>query len=375
MISQLINLSNYKSFKFYKEKYNYSLLLFHGLYGIELRNIPLDIFQKRDEKFSSDIFLKNNDLLITGSIRDLLNTVTTTNLDNELKSEALKAIQNFENYETIKYSIGKKQFDFRFAYSMGILNVTPDSFSDGGKYFEQNSATNYALKMIDAGIDIIDIGGESTRPGSDPVTEEEEINRVVQVIKNILSDKPETIISVDTTRATVAREALTAGAKIVNDISGGTFEPEIFNVAKEFNASMIIMHIKGKPKTMQDSPSYDDVVTEVYDYLDKQVEKARNIGLINIFMDPGIGFGKRFEDNLKLLERLDDFKSLGYPIVLGLSRKSFIGNILNLPVDERDDASNAMNAISLNKCARVIRTHNFKQAVETCKLFNSLVIN
>ncbi|MBK9099823.1 MAG: dihydropteroate synthase [bacterium] len=375
MISQLINLSNDKSFKLYKEKYNYSLLLFHGLYGIELRNISSDIFQKRDEKFSPDIFLKNNDLLITGSIRDLLNTISTTNLNHELKSEALKAIQNFEKYETIKFSIGKKQFDFRFAYSMGILNVTPDSFSDGGKYFDQNSATNYALKMIDAGIDIIDIGGESTRPGSEPVTEEEEINRVVQVIKNILSDKPETVISIDTTRANVARKALDSGAKIVNDISGGTFEPEIFNVAKEFDAAMIIMHIKGKPKTMQESPKYENVVTEVYDFLSKQVESADSIGINNIFIDPGIGFGKRLEDNLKLLERLDDFKSLGYPIVLGLSRKSFIGNILNLPVDERDDASNAMNAISLSKGARVIRTHNFKQAVETCKLFNSLVIN
>lgn len=350
-------------------------MLFHGLYGIELRNISSDIFQKRDEKFSPDIFLKNNDLLITGSIRDLLNTISTTNLNHELKSEALKAIQNFEKYETIKFSIGKKQFDFRFAYSMGILNVTPDSFSDGGKYFDQNSATNYALKMIDAGIDIIDIGGESTRPGSEPVTEEEEINRVVQVIKNILSDKPETVISIDTTRANVARKALDSGAKIVNDISGGTFEPEIFNVAKEFDAAMIIMHIKGKPKTMQESPKYENVVTEVYDFLSKQVESADSIGINNIFIDPGIGFGKRLEDNLKLLERLDDFKSLGYPIVLGLSRKSFIGNILNLPVDERDDASNAMNAISLSKGARVIRTHNFKQAVETCKLFNSLVIN
>lgn len=375
MISQLINLSNDKSFKFYKEKYNYSLLLFHGLYGIELRNISSDIFQKRDEKFSSDIFLKDNDLLITGSIRDLLNTVSITNLNHELKSEALKAIQNFEKYETIKFSIGKKQFDFRLAYSMGILNVTPDSFSDGGKYFDQNSATNYAMKMIDAGIDIIDIGGESTRPGSEPVTEEEEINRVVQVIKNILSDKPETVISIDTTRANVARKALDSGAKIVNDISGGTFEPEIFNVAKEFDAAMIIMHIKGKPKTMQESPRYENVVTEVYDFLSKQVESADSIGINNIFIDPGIGFGKRLEDNLKLLEKLDDFKSLGYPIVLGLSRKSFIGNILNLPVDERDDASNAMNAISLSKGARVIRTHNFKQAVETCKLFNSLVIN
>jgi dihydropteroate synthase len=258
---------------------------------------------------------------------------------------------------------------------MGILNVTPDSFSDGGKYFDQNSATNYALKMIDEGIDIMDIGGESTRPGSDQVSEEEEINRVVQVIKNILSEKPETIISIDTTRANVAREALKSGAKIVNDISGGTFDPEIFHVVKEFDSSMVIMHIKGKPKTMQNSPTYDNVVTEVYDFLSMQIEIASRIGISNIFIDPGIGFGKRLEDNLCLLARLDDFKSLGFPIMVGVSRKSFIGNILNLPVEDRDDATNAMNAISLCKSARVIRTHSSKQAIETCKLYNSLIIN
>ena len=375
MISQLINLSSVKSFKFYKEKYNYSILLFHGLYGIELRNVPSDLLPAQDEKSGSTIFLANNDLLITGSIQDLLNIISSSKLNNELISAALKAIQNFEKYETIKYKIGKKQFDFRFAYSMGILNVTPDSFSDGGKYLEKNSAVNHAIEMINDGIDIIDIGGESTRPGSESISEEEEINRVVQVIKNILNEKPETIISIDTTRANVAREALKSGAKIVNDISGGTFDPEIFHVVKEFDASMVIMHIKGKPKTMQNSPIYDDVVTEVYDFLSMQIEIAANIGISNIFIDPGIGFGKRVEDNLCLLARLNDFKSLGFPIVVGVSRKSFIGNILNLPVEDRDDATNAMNAISLCKSARVIRTHNSKQAVETCKLYNSLVIN
>lgn len=370
-----MNLSNVKSFKFYKEKFNYSILPFHGLYGIELRNVPSDLLQSLEEKSFSKVFTVNNDLLFVGSLRDLPEIISSTKFNNELRSEALKAIQNFENFETIKYEIGKKQFDFRFAYSMGILNVTPDSFSDGGKFLEKNVAVKYALKMIDDGIDIIDIGGESTQPGSESISEEEEINRVVQVIKNILNEKPETIISIDTTRANVAREALKSGAKIVNDISGGTFDPEIFHVIKEFDASMVIMHIKGKPKTMQNSPTYDDVVTEVYDFLNTQIEIASGIGISNIFIDPGIGFGKRVEDNLCLLARLDDFKSLGFPIVVGVSRKSFIGNVLNLPVEDRDDATNAVNAISLCKSARIIRTHNSKQAVDTCKLYNSLVIN
>lgn len=375
MISQIINLSDDKTFKHYKEKYNYSSLLFRGLYAIELRDVSSKLFPKMNDKFESNIYLANNDLLITGSIRELLNTISSSELKNELTSEALKAIHNFEKYEAINYTIGKRQFDFRFAYSMGILNVTPDSFSDGGKYFNLNSATAHALKMINDGIDIIDIGGESTRPGSDPVTEEEEINRVVQVIKNILNDKPETIISIDTTRVNVAREAIKSGVTIINDISGGTFEPDIFRIAAEYDSAIVIMHIKGKPKTMQNFPNYDDVVTEVYDFLGKQSEIASTLGINKIFIDPGIGFGKRLEDNLRLLEKLGDFKSLGFPILVGLSRKSFIGNILNLPIEDRDDAANAMNAMSLCNGARVIRTHNSKQAVETCKLFNSLVIN
>lgn len=375
MISQIINLSDDKTFKHYKEKYNYSSLLFRGLYAIELRDVSSKLFPKMNDKFESNIYLANNDLLITGSIRELLNTISSSELKNELTSEALKAIHNFEKYEAINYTIGKRQFDFRFAYSMGILNVTPDSFSDGGKYFNLNSATAHALKMINDGIDIIDIGGESTRPGSDPVTEEEEINRVVQVIKNILNDKPETIISIDTTRVNVAREAIKSGVTIINDISGGTFEPDIFRIAAEYDSAIVIMHIKGKPKTMQNFPNYDDVVTEVYDFLGKQSEIASTLGINKIFIDPGIGFGKRLEDNLRLLEKLGDFKSLGFPILVGLSRKSFIGNILNLPIEDRDDATNAMNAMSLCNGARVIRTHNSKQAVETCKLFNSLVIN
>jgi len=275
----------------------------------------------------------------------------------------------------MKYKIGKREFDFNFAYVMAILNVTPDSFSDSGKYLDKDSAVNQAIKMIEEGADIIDVGGESTRPGSEPVDEDEEIRRVIPVIREVLSQKPDAVISIDTTKANVAKEALANGALIVNDISGGTFEPEILNVVNEFNAAIVLMHIKGKPKTMQDSPEYLDVVKEVYEFLSTQSQVAKQKGIEKIFIDPGIGFGKKLEHNLKLLDRLEELKLIGYPILIGLSRKSLIGNILDLPVDKRDDASNALNAFALSKGARIIRTHNVKQAVETCKLFNRIINN
>jgi len=229
--------------------------------------------------------------------------------------------------------------------------------------------------MIESGADIIDIGGESTRPGSEPVSEHEELKRVIPIIEEILKLKPNAILSIDTTKVNVAKEALGTGALIVNDISGGTFEPNIFKVASELKAAMILMHIKGKPKTMQLSPEYTDIVTEVYDYLANQSAIASEHGIEKIIVDPGIGFGKKLEHNLTIINRLEDFKTLGFPILIGLSRKSFIGNILNLAVEQRDDATNSMNMLALCKGVRIIRTHNVKQAVQTCKLFNKIIID
>jgi dihydropteroate synthase len=375
LISQVINLSNSKSFKLYKEKYNFSIPFYHGLYGIELRNIPAEYLDHKFKVISENIFYTKAEILFTGSIKEIKNITHSLELDESLNSEIIKAIHNIEQSEIIQYDIGKRKFDFKFAYVMGILNVTPDSFSDGGRYIDKDKAVNHAIEMIDNGVDIIDIGGESTRPGSDPVSESEELRRVIPVISEILSRKPDALISIDTTKAKVAEEALNCGALIVNDISGGTFEPEIFNVVAEFNAAIILMHIKGKPKMMQASPDYTDVVLEVYDYLAIQSEIASKHGIEKIIIDPGIGFGKRTEDNLTLIARLEDFKSLGFPIMIGLSRKSFIGNILNLPTEDRDDATIAMNSFAISKGARIIRTHNAKHAVQTCKLFNCMTTN
>ncbi len=370
MISQVINLSNSKSFKLYKEKYNYSVLLYNGLFGVELRNIPSELVNSKINTIPENIFYAENRLLVTGSIQEILDRTILFNLDKHILDEIIKAIRNYEKSEIIQYKIGKRKFDFGFAYVMGILNVTPDSFSDGGQFINKENAVNYGIEMVDNGVDIIDIGGESTRPGSEPVTEAEELRRVIPVIEGILNSKHDALISIDTTKAKVAEAALASGAFIVNDISGGTFEPEILDVVSEFDAAMILMHTKGKPKTMQVSPIYTNVVSEVYDYLAVQSEIAFKHGIEKIIIDPGIGFGKRTEDNLCLIEKLEDFKSLGFPIMIGLSRKSFIGNILNLPIEDRDDATNAMNSFAISKGARIIRTHNFKLAVQTCKLFN-----
>lgn len=375
MISQVINLSNDKTFKLYKEKYKLSIRNHKGLFGIELRKFSSELSGTEIKLYSEFIFRSNDDLLLVGSLREILQNLYDANFDDKIKAVLTRSLQNFDERQTIFYDIGERNFNFKYAYSMGILNVTPDSFSDGGKFIDKTKAVDYAIEMIEAGADIIDVGGESTRPGSESVSETDELNRVIPVIIEILKKKPDAIISIDTTKAKIAKEALKCGASIVNDISGGTFEKDIFNIVKDFNAAMVVMHLKGRPKTMQNSPEYVDVVSEVYDYLARQTEIASGIGIKKIIIDPGIGFGKRVEDNLALIERLEDFRSLGFPILIGLSRKSFIGNILNLPVEDRDDATNALNSITLCNGAGIIRTHNVKQAVQTCKIYNSIISN
>ncbi|MDH3268723.1 MAG: dihydropteroate synthase [Ignavibacteria bacterium] len=375
MISQVINLSNDKTFKLYKEKYKFFINIHKGLYGIELRKIHKE-FSGTEIKLNSDnIFHSNDDLLLVGSLREIPENLYTSNFDENINAVITRTLQKYDECENISFNIGERNFNFRYAFAMGILNVTPDSFSDGGKFINIDKAVDNAIEMIEAGADIIDIGGESTRPGSESVSEKEELKRVIPVIIEILKMKPDTIISIDTTKARIAEEAIKCGASIVNDISGGTFDKDIFNVAKESNAAMVLMHLKGRPKTMQNSPEYVDVVSEVYDYLASQAEIASGIGIKKIIVDPGIGFGKRVEDNLALIERLEDFKSIGFPILIGMSRKSFIGNILNLPIEDRDDVTNALNSLALSKGARIIRTHNVKQAVQTCKIYNSIITN
>lgn len=255
---------------------------------------------------------------------------------------------------------------------MGVLNVTPDSFSDGGVYFSKETAVEHTLKMFEAGADIVDIGGESTKPGSESVSSDNEKKRVIPVIKEILVNKPDSLLSIDTTKSSVALEACKAGVKIINDISGLTFDSEIAEVAKEYSASLVITHIKGTPMDMQANPFYDNVISEIFEFLQKQIQKAKEVGVEKIIVDPGIGFGKRVEDNLEILRKLNEFKNLGYPVLIGLSRKSFLGKILGLDVHERDTATSVAEAIAIINGAEIIRTHNVVNAVNTKKLLNKI---
>ncbi|MCJ7553616.1 MAG: dihydropteroate synthase, partial [Ignavibacteriaceae bacterium] len=264
-------------------------------------------------------------------------------------------------------------FTFNKPYIMGILNITPDSFSDGGKYQDYESAVEHALNMIDDGADFLDIGGESTRPGSEPISIDEEIKRTIPVIKEIKKLRPDCVISIDTTKSEVAKKALENGASIVNDISALTFDKNIASIVQKFDAGLVLMHIKGTPKNMQDSPKYDNVIREVYDFLYEQTNFAVQKGIKKIFVDPGIGFGKRVEDNFEILKRLADFKSLGFPILIGLSRKSFIGKTLVLQVDQRDVQSTILESISVLNSARIIRTHNVKLALQSTRLLENFM--
>ncbi|KHC92878.1 dihydropteroate synthase [Thermotoga sp. Mc24] len=251
-----------------------------------------------------------------------------------------------------------RKIEFGKTMLMGIINVTPDSFFSGSRKQSVLEAVETAKKMIEDGADIIDVGGMSTRPGSDPIDEEEELNRVIPVIKAIrsITDVP---ISVDTYRWRVALKALEAGADIVNDISGYQFEPDIVRVVSENNAPYVLMHIKGTPKTMQENPHYEDVVKEIKEYFSEKIEHLKEKGVSQIILDPGIGFGKRYEDNLEILRRIDEFKEFKLPILVGASRKSFIGITLgNVPPEERLEGTLAVTAYCTLKGVDIIRVHD-----------------
>jgi dihydropteroate synthase len=245
---------------------------------------------------------------------------------------------------------------------MGILNVTTDSFSDGGLFFDRGIAINHALEMEAAGADIIDIGGESTRPGAKPVLLEDELNRVIPVIEAIRSAS-DVCVSIDTYKADVAEKAIKAGANIVNDISGLQFDASMADVVKNNNVPVVIMHIKGTPREMQKDPHYDDLMQEVVAYFQERVEFCRQHGIKkeNIILDPGIGFGKRSQDNFELLRELKQIADLGYPVLSGPSRKSFIGLTLDLPVEERVEGTAAAVTASILNGAKIVRVHDVQE--------------
>jgi len=245
---------------------------------------------------------------------------------------------------------------------MGILNVTPDSFSDGGRFLAHDRAKNRALEMEENGADIIDIGGESTRPGADKVELEVELDRTIPVIEEIRKET-DIPISIDTYKSEVAERAIDAGADMVNDISALRFDPDLGRLAGEWDVPVVLMHMQGDPKTMQKNPTYDDVIRDIKDFLEKRINKAVELGVSRdkIVIDPGIGFGKKLEDNYEILRRLDEFGSLGCPLLLGTSRKSFIGDTLNLATDERVEGTIASNVVGVLKGAGILRVHDVRE--------------
>ncbi|RQV96230.1 MAG: dihydropteroate synthase [Calditrichaeota bacterium] len=254
---------------------------------------------------------------------------------------------------------------------MGILNITPDSFSDGGRYIDPETAVDHALKMAEQGASIIDIGGESTRPGSEPVSESEEMDRILPVIEQ-LHKQSKIIISVDTYKNRVAKAALEAGADMINDISGGTFDPEMMPLAAKKKCPYIMMHIKGKPRNMQVNPFYEDVIDEIYVYFEDRIKQAEQAGIDKIILDPGIGFGKRLQDNLQILKNLKDFQWLGKPLLIGVSRKSFIGALLNRETDSRLAGSLASAIVAVQNGAGIIRAHDVRDTVDAIKIYQSI---
>lgn len=259
---------------------------------------------------------------------------------------------------------------------MGVLNVTPDSFSDGGEYNEIDSALRHTEKMIRDGAQIIDIGGESSRPGAAKVSIEEEIDRVIPIIKNI-KDRFETIVSIDTYKERVAREAvLEAGADIVNDISALRFSENMAETIARLDVPVVLMHIKGTPDNMQKDPFYGNVTTEIKQYFHVNIDIALSKGIKKekIIIDPGIGFGKRLQDNIEIIKKLSEFKEFEVPILIGLSRKSFLGAISGeTNPAERDAETISANLVAMMNGASLIRVHNVKNAVKSIKIFKELV--
>tara|TARA_B100001142_G_scaffold165996_1_gene165934 strand:+ start:6095 stop:6925 length:831 start_codon:yes stop_codon:yes gene_type:complete len=255
---------------------------------------------------------------------------------------------------------------------MGILNVTPDSFYDGGMFDSNKKILDHVEKMLTDGADIIDIGGYSSRPGAKEVKLKDEIKRVVPTIELIKKEFNETIISVDTFRSEVALQAVNSGASIINDISGGDLDPNMFNCVAELNVPYIIMHMQGNPKNMQNNPLYENVIVEIIENLSKKVFEATEAGVIDVIIDPGFGFGKTIEHNYKILSELSFFKELDCPILVGLSRKSMIYSLLEEKPENVLNGTTCLNTVSILNGANILRVHDVKEAKEVIKLTNFL---
>ena len=332
-------------------------------------SLPREVFDYRGKQVSAVISgnLKHHRVLI-----------------NKLKRQpfGLKALA-LELEQLLRFSLqeegrilrlGSREYDLsERTLIMGVVNVTPDSFSDGGRFYDSHAAVEHALRLVEEGADILDIGGESTRPGSEFISLDEELRRVMPVLEEVV-DGAGVPVSIDTTKAEVALRALDAGCAMVNEISAMRLDEKMLPLVVEKGVPFCLMHMQGMPKDMQVEPSYDDVIGEIVAFLRERAEAAEEAGAdpSNIMIDPGIGFGKNLEHNLETIRRLEEFKSLGYPLILGTSRKSFIGTILDLPVEERVEGTAASVALGIAKGADIIRVHDVKEMTRVARVADAI---
>jgi dihydropteroate synthase len=272
------------------------------------------------------------------------------------------------------WSVSGARLELTRTVIMGILNVTPDSFSDGGLHSTLDASISRAFEMLDEGAGILDIGGESSRPGSSAVETKVELRRVIPVIERVIVERPETIISIDTCKAEVAKAALDTGVRIVNDITAGLGDPEMANIVSNSDCGVILMHMRGTPKSMQENPDYVDVVTDVQKFLHSRIEVFEQAGVARerIAIDPGIGFGKKLEHNIELIRNISVLNELGCPVLIGASRKSMLGEITGRKVGERLAASIAVALSALLNGAAVLRVHDVKETVDALRVWQAI---
>ena len=346
---------------------------FHGILTLLNPSFRVHLHQC-DERHIQNLIVEAK---VQGNSRDGLHFDVDIDVLRDLKKNSPVWLDRIEEAVRRQYgpisvrSWNHKEFSSRPAV-MGILNMTPDSFSDGGRFLSHDAAFSQAEKMIEEGADIIDVGGESTRPFSAPVDVQEEIQRILSIVKEVssITEKP---ISVDTMKPEVARKALDAGATMINDISG-LRHPDMVNLAAESDVPVVIMHMRGLPSDMQTNIRFNDVVRESIDELKVSVSRAEEGGVKskNIILDPGLGFGKTVRDNLEILKRLREFRCLGHPILVGASRKSFIGRILDTDEGNRLEGSLALSALSMKNGSNILRVHDVHETLLTLRMVEAV---
>ncbi|HIP42939.1 MAG TPA: dihydropteroate synthase [Aquifex aeolicus] len=358
--------------------------IFHCVYFKDF-SVPPRIIFEAGRKSCVSVFFNDGNYAICGSESKLKDLCSELAKFSETKNLAREILESFIRYRKkhFQLSYNRKILPLGLKTAiMGVLNVTPDSFSDGGKYLEPTSAVKRAVQMAEEGAEIIDIGGESTRPGSKRISVEEEINRILPVLKEVRKELPDVWISIDTYKSEVARVCLEEGADIINDISGGTFDPEIMKVVIQYRCPYIINHIKGRPETWKEEPIiYEDVVEEISEFFKKQISKLKELGYKEedkIILDPGIGFGKLPEHNIEILQRFSEFKIFGKILMVGVSRKSFIGLILEgflnkktRPTERLYGSLGALAPAVLGG-ANIVRVHDVKETREFLALLDAV---